>query len=182
MEKLVMEHLEVVLDIFYKQVPKINEISDIIINAYRNGNKVMTMGNGGSSCDAEHMVGELVSKFNFDRDGLPAICLSSHTSTLTAIGNDYDYESVFARQVKAYANEGDIVVGFTTSGTSKNIIKGLDKAKELGCIPILITGNKNKNDNYITLNINSSNTPRIQEGYFLAMHMICEKVENELFG
>jgi D-sedoheptulose 7-phosphate isomerase len=180
MENLIFEHMQVVHSM-YEQVDIIEEIADLIIESYSNGGKVLTMGNGGSSCDAEHMVGELVSRFNFDRDGLPAICLSSHTSTLTAIGNDYDYESVYSRQVKAYANEGDVVIGFTTSGLSPNIIKALDQAKELGCIPILITGGR-PNHHYITLNINSYNTPRIQEGYFLAIHMICEKVENELFG
>jgi D-sedoheptulose 7-phosphate isomerase len=181
MENIITEHLETIISL-YGLLPKIEEISDVIIQSYKDGNKVLTMGNGGSSCDAEHMVGELVSKFNFDRDGLPAICLSSHTSALTAIGNDYDYNSVFSRQVKAYGKQGDVVIGFTTSGTSPNIIAGLNMAKELGCIPILITGNKVSNDDFITLNIDSSNTPRIQEGYFLAMHMICERVENELFG
>lgn len=181
MEKLIAEHLQVVMDL-YDEIPKIEFISKLIIQSYKKGGQVLTFGNGGSSCDAEHMVGELVSRFNFDRDGLPAICLSSHTSTLTAIGNDYDYESVFSRQVKAYGKKNDIVIGFSTSGTSKNVLAGLDKAKELGCVPILITGSKVKTDRYITLNINSSCTPRIQEAYFLAMHMICEKVENEIFG
>ncbi|HJR49054.1 MAG TPA: SIS domain-containing protein, partial [Nitrososphaeraceae archaeon] len=102
MENIIAEHLEVTLSMF-DSLPQIDEISNAIIHSYKNGGKVLTMGNGGSSCDAEHMVGELVSKFLIDRDGLPAICLSSHTSTLTAIGNDYDYDSVFARQVKAYA-------------------------------------------------------------------------------
>ena len=181
MENIIAEHLEVTLSMF-DSLPQIDEISNAIIHSYKNGGKVLTMGNGGSSCDAEHMVGELVSKFLIDRDGLPAICLSSHTSTLTAIGNDFNYDSVFSRQVKAYAKARDVVVGFTTSGTSPNIIKGLEMARELECIPVLITGNKVKNDEFLTLNINSSHTPRIQEAYYLAMHMICEKVEHELFG
>lgn len=181
MENLIREHLEVV-ESMYELLPKINEIADTIIEAYRTGNKVLVFGNGGSAVDSEHMVTELVSRFNFDRDGLPAICLASHTATLTAIGNDYDYNSVFSRQVKAYGENGDVVIGLTTSGTSPNVLAGLEKAKELGCIPVLITGNKVRNDHYLTLNINSGNTPRIQEGYMLAIHMICEKVENELFG
>jgi len=181
MENLIKEHLEVV-EKMYELVPKINEISDIIINAYKNGNKVLIMGNGGSSCDAEHMAGELISRFKFDRDGLPAICLTSHTSALTAIGNDYDYNQIFSRQVKAFAKAGDVVIGFTTSGNSPNILAGLTMALRKDCTPILITGSRAKPDIFYTLNIDSDNTPRIQEAYFLAMHMICEKVEQELFG
>lgn len=181
MESIIKEHIEMV-ETMYDNIGTINDIAEVIIRAYRNGNKVLVMGNGGSAVDSEHMVTELVSRFNFDRDGLNAICLASHVATLTAIGNDYHYDEVFSRQVKAYANEGDVVIGISTSGKAKNVQKALDKAIELDCIPIMITGKTFNRDDCLTLNINSTNTARIQEGYLLAIHMICEKVEHEIFG
>lgn len=181
MEHLIKEHLEVVEKLIRK-IPIIDSIADIIIETYRDGGKILVMGNGGSACDAEHFVGELVSRFKFDRKGLPAINLASSNGILTAIGNDYDYKSVFSRQVVAQANHGDVVIGLSTSGTSANVIEGLKKAKELDCIPILITGNKVANGDFLTLNIDSGDTARIQEAYLLAIHMICEKVEHELFA
>jgi D-sedoheptulose 7-phosphate isomerase len=181
MENIINEHLEVV-ESMKSLVSKIDLIADVIIQAYEDGNKVLIFGNGGSAVDSEHFTTELVSRFKFDREGLNAISLSSNVATLTAIGNDYDFDSVYSRQVKAYANQGDIVIGITTNGFSPNVIKGLEKAIELKCIPVLITGNKNIDNEYITLNINSNNTARIQEAYLLAIHMICEKVERVLFG
>lgn len=181
MENIIKEHLEVV-ELLKNHIPKIETIADAIIQAYEDGNKVLIFGNGGSAVDSEHFTTELVSRFKFDRDGLNAISLSSNVATLTAIGNDYDFNEVYSRQVKAYADEYDVVIGITTNGFSPNVIAGLEKAKELGCIPILITGNKNTDNEYITLNIDSCVTARIQEAYLLAIHMICEKVEHELFG
>lgn len=181
MENIINEHLEVV-ESMREQLELIDLISDTIIEAYNNGNKVLIFGNGGSAVDSEHFTTELVSRFMFDRDGLNAISLASNVATLTAIGNDYDYQSVFSRQVKAYANKGDIVIGISTNGFAPNVLAGLDKAIELDCIPILITGNRNVDNQYITLNINSNVTARIQEAYLIAIHMICEKVESVLFG
>lgn len=181
MEHLIDEHIDVVNSL-YKKTHVIETIADMIVTAYQDKNKVVTFGNGGSACDAEHFVGELVSRFKFDRKGLPAINLASSNGIMTAIGNDYDYDSIFSRQVVAHAKSGDIVVGISTSGTSRNVLQGLEKAKELGCVPILLTGNQVDYDDYLVLNINSNNTARIQEAYLLAIHMICEKVEQELFG
>ena len=163
------------------KLDKINNIASIIIEAYRNGNKVLICGNGGSAVDAEHFAAELVSKFKIDRKGLNAIALSSNVAVITAIANDYDYEEIFSRQVIAYAEKGDVVIGLSTSGESINVLKALDKAKELDAIPILITGKVNKYYDYDILSISSKDTARIQEVYLLVIHMICELVEDELF-
>lgn len=181
MENIINEHLNVV-ESMKNQISKIDTIADVIIQAYEDNKKVIVFGNGGSAVDSEHFVTELVSRFKFDRSGLNALSLSSNVATLTAIGNDYDFESVYSRQVNAYAEWGDIVIGISTNGFSPNVINGLEKARELGCIPILITGNKNVDNEYLTLNINSNVTARVQEAYLLAIHMICEKVEHVLFG
>lgn len=181
MEDIINEHLQVVESMKY-QISKIDTIADMIIQAYQDGNKVLIFGNGGSAVDSEHFTTELVSRFNFDRPGLNAISLSSNVATLTAIGNDYSFDEVYSRQVKAYANKGDIVIGISTSGKAANVQKGLEMANELNCIPILITGKRTKSNDFLTFNIQSNNTARIQEAYLLAIHLICEKVERVLFG
>ena len=120
----------------------INNISQEIIKAYQRGNKVLIAGNGGSAADAQHFACELVSKFNFERKGLSAIALSTDTSILTSIGNDYGFENIFSRQIEAQGREGDIFVAISTSGNSKNILKSLEIAKEIGLVTIGLTGEK----------------------------------------
>ena len=178
---ILKRHLIVSSNLMFK-LDMVNEIASIIINAYKNGNKVLVCGNGGSAVDAEHFVAELVSKFKIDRKGLNAIALSSNNAIITAIGNDFDFNEIYSRQVIAYANKNDIVIGITTSGESKNILKALDKAKTLEAIPILITGSLGNRMYETVLSIPSNDTARIQETYLLAIHMICELIEDELFG
>jgi len=162
----------------------IKRIAETVIDCYKHNGKVILFGNGGSCSDSMHLATEIVSRYYFDRKSLPAIALTDSVS-LTAIGNDYSYEDVFAKQVEGFVNKGDIVIGISTSGNSKNVIKAIEKAKELGGTTIGFTGRKGgilKDKVDICLSIPSNDTPRIQEGYMLAGHIICEIVEKELFG
>ncbi|MDO7788440.1 D-sedoheptulose-7-phosphate isomerase [Desulforamulus aquiferis] len=156
-----------------------------IIDAYRIGNKVIIAGNGGSAADAQHIAGELVSRFYFDRPGLPAIALTTDTSILTAIGNDYGYDNLFARQIQANGVKGDIFIGISTSGNSKNILKALDECRKKEITSIVLTGLTGGkmfgNCDYI-IRVPSSETPRIQEVHILLGHIICSVVEEALFG
>lgn len=167
-----------------KTLATIQKIADVIVEAYSNDKKVLTAGNGGSAGDAQHIAGELVSKFFFDRPGLSAFALSTDTSILTAIGNDYGYELSFARQIQANANEGDIFIGISTSGNSKNIIKAIEEAKKKGVITIGLVGEKecemDKICDYI-LKVPSTSTPTIQESHIMIGHIICAIVEEQIF-
>lgn len=167
-----------------KFINTIQVIADVIVKAYSKGKKVLTAGNGGSAGDAQHIAGELVSRFFFDRPGLSAFALSTDTSILTAIGNDYGYELSFARQVQANANEGDIFIGISTSGNSKNIIKAIEEAKKKGVITIGLVGEKecemDKICDYI-LKVPSTSTPTIQESHIMIGHIICAIVEEQIF-
>lgn len=152
--------------------------------ALSNGGKVLLAGNGGSAADAQHIAGEFVSRFAFDRPGLPAIALTTDTSVLTAIGNDYGYDKLFARQVQAHAQKGDILIAYSTSGKSPNVIGALQEAKNRNVICIGMTGNrggpmKKLCDHY--LDVPSNDTPRIQEGHAVLGHILCGLVERALF-
>lgn len=162
----------------------IKRIAEAIIDCYKHNGKVVLFGNGGSCADSMHLATEFVSRYYIDRKSLQAIALTDNVS-LTAIGNDYSYEEVFAKQVEGFVKKGDAIIGISTSGNSKNVIKAIEKAKVLGGITIAFTGKsggilKSKVD--ICLNVPSDDTPRIQEGYMLAGHIICEIVEKKLFG
>lgn len=160
------------------------EVVDIILAALRNGNKVILAGNGGSAADAQHIAAEFVSRFEFDRDPLAAIALTTDTSILTAIGNDYGYEHLFSRQLRAIGKAGDIFIGISTSGNSKNVLAGVNACKSLGIISVGLTGNKGAMldicDHIIS--IPSGNTARIQESHILIGHSICSMVESGFFG
>jgi len=160
------------------------EIAGKIINAFRNNNKVLIFGNGGSAADAQHIAAELGGKFYMDRDPLPAIALTTNSSILTAIGNDYGYDDIFARQVRALARKGDIVVGLSTSGDSVNVIKGIEEARRVGAITLAFTGQAGKLRKIAdhALAVPSTSTPRIQEAHITAGHIICYLVEETLFG
>ncbi|EFP6608682.1 D-sedoheptulose 7-phosphate isomerase [Campylobacter jejuni] len=156
-----------------------------VIKAYRNGNKTLLAGNGGSAADAQHIAGEFVSRFYFDRPGIASIALTTDTSILTAIGNDYGYENLFARQVQAQGVKGDIFIGISTSGNSKNILKALDLCKQKGIISIGLSGASGGAMNELCdycIKVPSTCTPRIQEAHILIGHIICAIVEEELFG
>ena len=153
--------------------------------AYKEGKKTLLAGNGGSAADAQHIAGEFVSRFYFDRPGIPSIALTTDTSILTAIGNDYGYEKLFSRQVQAQGVEGDIFIGISTSGNSANIIEALKVCKEKGILSVGLTGESGGAMNELCdycIKVPSSKTPRIQESHILIGHIICAILEEELFG
>ena len=166
-------------------ITKIKDAAMIVINAYNNGNKTLLAGNGGSAADAQHIAGEFVSKFNFDRPGLPSIALTTDTSILTAIGNDYGYDKLFARQVQALGNKGDVFIGISTSGNSKNLVEALKTCKEKGIFSIGLTGilgGEMADLCDLCIKVPSNETPRIQESHILIGHIICCIVEENIFG
>ena len=166
------------------KVELIDQIAKEIIDALKHGNKVMWFGNGGSAADAQHLACELVSKLYLERKALASIALTTNTSELTAIANDYDFDQVFARQIEALTNPGDIVIGITTSGNSPNVIEGIKEAKRHGAITIGFTGTsggKLKGHVDYLLTVPSEETPHIQESHIMIGHIICYIVEKELF-
>jgi len=160
-------------------------ISAMIIQSYLNGKKLLLCGNGGSAADAQHIAAELVSRFYIERKALAAEALTVNTSIITAIANDYSYHKIFVRQVEAKGEEGDVLIGLSTSGKSENIYEAFKLAKEIGIHTVLFTGTINDDEKILqytdcSLNIPSQNTPRIQEMHILAGHIICEIVEKEM--
>ena len=163
----------------------INDVILTIIKAYKKNKKIIWFGNGGSAADAQHLSCELVSKLCLERKPLPSIALTTNTSTLTAVSNDYDFEEVFTRQVEAFTERGDILVGITTSGRSINVIKALKKGKKLGATNVVFTGRNTKMlkdcADYI-ISVPSEKTRHIQEAHIMIGHIICYITEKELFG
>lgn len=156
-----------------------------ITQAFKNGKKVLFCGNGGSAADAQHLAAEFSGRFYLDRDALPAEALHVNSSYMTAVANDYSYDVVYARLVKGFAQEGDVLVAISTSGNSRNIIHAVDAAKEKGMITIGFTGatgGKMKEICDHLINIPSTDTPRIQESHILIGHIICQLVEDEYFN
>lgn len=163
----------------------IHNAASVVTRAYRDGFKTMLAGNGGSAADAQHIAGEFVSRFYFDRPGIPSIALSTDTSIITAISNDYGFERLFERQVQAQGQRGDVFIGITTSGNSENIIRALALCKEKGIKSIVLTGETGGRVaglSDICIKVPSSETPRIQESHILIGHIICCVVEESLFG
>ncbi|HMH34065.1 MAG TPA: D-sedoheptulose 7-phosphate isomerase [Puia sp.] len=161
------------------------EALDILHRAVRGGGKLLLFGNGGSAADAQHLAAELSGRFYTDRDALPAEALHCNTSYLTAVANDYSYDVIYARLIKGIANEGDVLVGLSTSGNSTNIFKAFEMAKQKGLITVGFTGEsggKIKACSDFLINIPSTDTPRIQESHILVGHIICQLVEEEYFG
>ena len=154
------------------------------IDSLRRGGKILIAGNGGSAAQAQHMAAELMGRFAFDRPSLPAIALTTDTSVITAIGNDYGFEHIFSRQVQAHGNKGDVFIGFSTSGTSPNILTAFEEARACGLVCIGFTGNRGgpmrELCDYL-LEVPSGETPRIQEGHLVLSHRLCELVEEALF-
>jgi D-sedoheptulose 7-phosphate isomerase len=161
------------------------DVAKVCTHALKSGNKILLAGNGGSAADAQHIAGEFVSRFMFDRPGLSAIALTTDTSILTAIGNDYGYEKLFARQLQAHGQAGDVFIGYSTSGTSPNIIRAFEEAQKLGLISVGLTGNKGGSMcelcDYL-FEVPSGLTPKIQEGHLMLGHILCGLVENAMFG
>jgi len=157
--------------------------SKLAVDTLKNKNKILICGNGGSAADAQHFAAELTGRYKTERRGLPAIALTTDTSALTAIGNDYGYDRVFDRQIEALANKGDLLVGISTSGNSANVINALKVAKEISCKTIGLTGkNGGVMNELCDINIiaPSNDTPRIQEMHILFIHTICQIIDNEL--
>jgi D-sedoheptulose 7-phosphate isomerase len=164
-------------------ISKISEIACLFVSAIRNGGKIIFMGNGGSAADAQHLAAELIGRFKKNRKALAAIALTTNTSTITAVGNDFGFDEIFSRQIEALAEPSDLVVGISTSGNSANIIKAIRKAKEMGIRTVGFLGKDGgKLKTYVDIPfvIHSSDTPRIQEMHILAGHIICEIVEDKL--
>lgn len=163
---------------------KVSELADLVTEAYRRGNKVLIAGNGGSAADSQHIAAEFVSRFFFDRPGLPAIALSTDTSMLTAIGNDYGFERLFSRQLQAQSREGDIFIGISTSGNSKNIIEAVRTAKEEGVFSVVLCGEGGVLADMadLAVKVPSTSTPYIQECHICIGHMMCAIVEEKIFG
>jgi len=166
-------------------IQKIEHVANECITCIKDGGKILLAGNGGSAADAQHIAGELVSRFAFDRPGLPAIALTVDTSILTAIGNDYGYEKLFSRQIQALGQPGDIFMAYSTSGKSQNIIAALEQAKIQGLTSVGLTGNRG--DSPMTkicntlLRIPSEDTPKIQEGHLIVGHILCGLIELGMF-
>ena len=163
----------------------IERCARLLIDAFAKGRKVLVCGNGGSAADAQHMAGELVGRFQKDRRGLPCVALTTDTSILTACANDFGYEEVFARQVEAIGSAGDVLIGISTSGNSANVIKAFEAAGG-GMKRVALTGNDGgqiaKLDGVLSIVVPSCSTQRIQEGHLTIIHVLCELVEDALFG
>ena len=162
---------------------RIEKVAEECIAAYQHGNKLLICGNGGSASDAQHMAGELVGRYLLERKGIPAIALNANTTVLTALGNDYSYEEVYAKQVAALGSAGDILISISTSGNSANCVRASEQAKKQGMTTIALTGSSGGKLKEIcddTLNVPSDETPRIQEAHIMLIHIICGMIEAEL--
>ena len=162
---------------------KLNQSVIKIISCLKNNGKVILFGNGGSAADAQHMAAELIGRFKIERESISAIALTTDTSVITSIGNDYDFNKIFSRQCESLVNENDVVIAISTSGNSDNVINGVLKAKEKGSFVIGLTGNsggKLKSSADILLDVPSDDTARIQEGHRVIIHSLCELIEKNL--
>lgn len=178
----IKEH-ETTVHALLEQVTDIEKIVDTVVESLQGGGKILLCGNGGSAADAQHVAAELVGQFKLKRRAWPAIALTTNPSIVTAVGNDYGFEYIFARQVEALAQKGDVVVGISTSGNSKNVLEAMRAARSLGCTTIGVTGKtggalQNTVDSYF--HAPSDDTARIQEAHIFMWHIVCELVELEL--
>ncbi len=181
---ILLENIQIKEEILRSSLNTIIEICDIVINCLKKGGKIILFGNGGSAADSQHIAAELIGRFKKDKTSLPAIALTTNTSILTALANDYGYETVFAKQIEALAKKEDVAVGISTSGKAKNVSKAILEAKKLGLKTIGLTGKDGGElaklaD--ISITIPSNNTARIQESHIAIGHIVCELVEQTLF-
>jgi D-sedoheptulose 7-phosphate isomerase len=168
-----------------KLIETVKLVADTIVDCYNNGGKVLFCGNGGSAADAQHLAAELSGRFYFDRPPLEAEALHVNTSYVTAVANDYSYNEIYSRYVNGVGKAGDVILGFSTSGNSQNIVNALETAKSKKMITVAFTGEsggKMKNTADFLINVPSNDTPRIQENHIMLGHIICEIVEEKLFG
>jgi len=165
-------------------VEQVADVAERIVAALRAGHKVLFFGNGGSSMDAGHLAAEMLGRFHYDRPPLPAVSLPDATAALTAIGNDYSYEDVFARQLRALALPGDVAVGLTTSGNSGNVLRAVETARELGVLSVVLTGSGGgtvRGLADVCVRVPTDETPRVQEACMHLGHTICEIVERRMY-
>jgi D-sedoheptulose 7-phosphate isomerase len=168
-----------------RQLKIIQELADASIRSLKKGGKIILFGNGGSAADAQHIAAELVGRFKRDRRSLAALAISTNTSILTALGNDYGFDTIFARQIEAIAKKEDLAIGISTSGNSPNVILGIKRAKQIGLKTAALTGNsggKIAKLADIAIRAPSDNTPRVQEIHILVGHIICQLIEEALVG
>jgi D-sedoheptulose 7-phosphate isomerase len=178
-------HREVITLVEQKLSPLIADLVKLLEETFANGGKLLVMGNGGSAADAQHFVAEIVGRFKMERRGLPAIALSTDTSILTAIGNDYGFDRVFSRQVEALAQPGDLVVGISTSGNSPNVLQAVQLARELKCRTVGLLGKDGgtiKDVCDLALIVPTTDTPRVQEGHITIIHIVCDLLEKSMFA
>ena len=164
---------------------RLEEAARACIQCIRDGGKILLAGNGGSAADAQHVAAEFVGRFAFDRPGVAAIALTTDTSILTAVSNDYGYERLFSRQVQALGRKGDVFIGYSTSGKSPNVLRAFESARDLGLTCIGLTGNRGgamRDLCHHLLEVPSNDTPKIQEGHLVLGHILCCLAEQEMFG
>lgn len=184
MQKSIERHLEAVRSFERECLPVLSTAAEHCVAALKVGKKIMTAGNGGSAADAQHFAAELVGRYLKERSSLPALALTTDTSALTAIGNDYGYDDVFSRQVEGLANDGDVLILISTSGNSTNLVKAALSAKQRGCSTIALLGKdggvlKDQVDHAIV--VPEQRTPHIQEVHLMIIHILCEYIEENLF-
>ncbi|NQZ85565.1 MAG: D-sedoheptulose 7-phosphate isomerase [Nanoarchaeales archaeon] len=179
------ENIETKKQILENNVDDISNIVKKVIDCLKSGNKILICGNGGSAADSQHFAAELIGRYKLERVSLPAIALTTDTSIITAIGNDYGYDKIFSKQVEGLGQKGDILIGISTSGNSQNILEAYNVAKSRGvtCIGLLgRDGGEMAELGDLNFIVPSNNTPRIQEAHILVIHTICEIMENTMFG
>jgi D-sedoheptulose 7-phosphate isomerase len=167
-----------------EQAGNIEKAARVIIESLSNGGKILIFGNGGSAADSQHIAAELIGRFKMERKALPAIALTTDTSALTAIANDYGYEHVFSRQIEALASKGDVALGISTSGNSKNILEAFKKARSMGVQTIALSGGDGglmRSEAGVSIIVATKDTPRIQESHIMIGHILCAIIEEKLF-
>ncbi len=183
-KSIIEESIGVKEDVIKLQLDVIQKATETVISALKAGGKVVLFGNGGSAADSQHIAAELVGRFSKERKGLPAFALTTNTSILTAIGNDYSYSKIFARQLDALADKKDVAIGISTSGKAANVIEAIELANKKGITTIALTGGDGgelAKVAKISVIVPSKSTPRIQEAHITIGHIICQLIEDELF-
>jgi D-sedoheptulose 7-phosphate isomerase len=182
-EKIYRESIRVKEEAFKTNTDKIIQSAEEILKTFQQGGKILIFGNGGSAADSQHIAAEFIGRFQKERKSLPAIALTTDTSILTSLGNDYSYDIIFARQIEGLGKKGDVAIGISTSGNSKNVIEGIQKAKALGLKTITLSGGdggKLGKLGDINMIVSSKTTARIQESHLCIEHVICELVESQI--
>jgi len=182
-EQIIKESILVKQGLLKSQTANIQKAAELIISSLKKGGKLLVCGNGGSAADAQHIAAEFVGRFKKERKALPAIALTTDTSILTAIGNDYGYDFTFKRQAEALANKNDVLLGISTSGNSKNVIEAVEFANKIGMVTIGLTGGAGGKLAKLakhSIIVPSSDTPRMQESHILIAHIICELAEDSV--